>query len=253
MAAAAAAGATGAAHPALNQPFDVLPLPNGHLIVTDLPANAVYDLDPVHNSGRLVARIAQARELDRLKDGRVLVTSGNRVLALDLRSRKTTLFATAKDYLLGVALAPDGWLYASENSVGSERTTLVRIRGGSRQVVARLHGVHGILVTPGGLILSESYAGRVLHLDPATRAIDVLATGLGNPSFTLPAAAGGYFVSEFTGNRISHLWPDGHVTKVADILEPGPIAFDAKHRIVGITLGGTVFRIAGGRARAIYS
>jgi hypothetical protein len=175
------------------------------------------------------------------------------VLALNPRTGRSTVYATAKNYLLGIALAPDGWLYASENVYGSEQTTLVRIRRGTREVLAGLHGVHGILATPNGLILSESYAGRVLHFDPATRAIDVLATGLGNPSFTLPAAAGGYFVSEFTGNCVSHLWPDGHVTKVADVFQPGPIEFDPLHGIVGITLTGTVFRIAGGCARTIYS
>jgi len=252
-AAAPSPASLGAARPVLNQPFDLLPLPKGHLIVTDLPSNAVYDLDPAHRSGRLVARIDQARELQRLRDGGILVSSGNRVLALNPRTGRTTVFATAKNYLLGIALAPDGWLYASENIYGSEQTTLVRIRGATRQVLAGLHGVHGILVTSDGLILSESYAGRVLHFDPATRAIDVLATGLGNPSFTLPAAGGGYFVSEFTGNRISHLWPDGHVTKVADIFKPGPIEFDAQHRIVGVTNTGTIFRIADGRARTIYS
>jgi hypothetical protein len=40
---------------------------------------------------------------------------------------------------------------------------------------------------------------------------------------------------------------------VADIFKPGPIEFDAQHRIVGVTNTGTIFRIAGGRARTIYS
>ena len=114
--------------------------------------------------------------------------------------------------------------------------------------------MHGILSTRSGLIFSEAYAGRVLRFDPATRAVEVLATGLGNPSFTLPAAGGGYFVSEFFGNRISHLWPDGHVTKVADVVQPGPIVFDGQHRLVGVTLvPATLFRITAGRARTIYS
>jgi hypothetical protein len=43
------------------------------------------------------------------------------VLALDLRTRKTALYATARNYLLGIALAPDGWLYGSENVFGSGR------------------------------------------------------------------------------------------------------------------------------------
>jgi len=253
-AAAPSSASVTAARPVLNQPFDLLPLPDGKFVVTDLPANAVYELDPVHRTGRLLARISQARELERLKDGRLLVTSRARVLALNRRTGKTTVYATAKNYLLGIALAPDGWLYGSENVPGSEQTTLVRIRGGTREVLAELHGVHGILVTPNGLILGEAYAGRVLRFDPATRKIDVLAAGLGNPGFALPAAAGGYFVSEFFGNRISHVWPDGRVTRVAKVLQPGPIVFDAAHHIVGVTLvPATLFRIIGGKARTIYS
>lgn len=254
VAAVPAAAAAPPAHPTLGQPFDVLALPNGHLVVTDLTANAVYELDPARGTGRMLAAVREARELERLPDGRLLVTSRNRVLALDARTGTVKPFLTAQAYLLGIALSPDGWLYASENRPGSEQTTVVRLRRGRREVLVRnLRGVHGILSMPGGLVLGEAYAGRVLRLDPASRAVSVLASGLGNPGFALPAGAGGWFVSEFTGNRISHVWPDGRVTKVADVFQPGPIAFDAKHRIVGVTLTGTVFRITAGRAQTIYS
>jgi len=252
--AALAAGSAGAAHPMLQQPFDLLPVPNGHLIVADMPANTVYDLDPARNSGRVVARIREARELARLPDGRILVTSHDRVMALNLRTGKSSVYLTARGYILGIALAPDGWLYVSENQVGHEETDVVRFRGGTREVLAPdLRGVHGILYTDRGLILGEAYAGRVLRLDPATRTITVLAAGLGNPGFALPAAGGGYYVSEFYGNRISRLWPDGHVTTIAPVLQPGPIAFDLLHRIIGVSLSGVVFRIVRGTSRTIYS
>ena len=242
-----------AARPTVFQPFDLQPLANGKILVTDLPSSAVYELDPVRHAGRLVARIAEARELVLLRRGRVLVSSGSSVLALDPRTGRTTPYATAQNYLLGIALGRDGWLYASENVIGTEETTLVRIRGRTREELVKLHGVHGILPVAGGLILSESYEGRVLHFDPETKAVKVLARGLKNPSFTLPAASGGYFVSEFFGGRISHLWPDGHLTTVARVMKPGPIAFDARHRIVGVTQSGaTLFRIERGRARTIY-
>ncbi|HSS72194.1 MAG TPA: hypothetical protein VLK53_01385 [Gaiellaceae bacterium] len=252
-AAAAAPSSAAAAGPVLSQPYDLVPLENGKVLVTDLPANAVYELDPVRKTGRLVMRINQARELFPLPDGRVLVSSGARVLALNLRTRRTTLYATARNYLLGIALAPDGWLYGSENVMGSEQTTLVRIRGGTREVLGEFHGIHGILVTAGGLILSESYGGRVLHFDPGTKTTEVLASGLKNPSSTLSAAGGGYYVSEFFGGRIAHLWPDGHLTTVARVLKPGPIEFDSLHRLVGVTQNGTaLFRIVRGRARPLY-
>lgn len=253
LVAAAVAASAAAAPPLLQQPFDLLPVAGGHVLVTDLPAGKVYDLDPARHSGRLVAGVREARELERLPDGRVLVSSRARVLALNPRTRKLTPYATAKNYLLGIALGPDGWLYGSENVPGSEDTTLVRLRAGTREVlIPTLHGVHGILVTPGALILSESYEGRVLRYDLATGEVTPLASGLGNPSFTLPAPGGGWYVSEFSGNRISRLWPDGRVTKVADVFKPGPIAFDALHRLVGVTNDGSLFRVVRGKAVSIY-
>jgi hypothetical protein len=69
---------------------------------------------------------------------------------------------------------------------------------------------------------------------------------------TLAAPDSSLFVSEFTDSRVSRLRSDGTVTTVAPVFQPGPIAFDARRRIVGVTLGGTVFRIEHGTARTIY-
>ncbi len=246
------AGASGA-RPTLDQPYDILALPGGKLVVTDLPKGLVYELDPGRHTGRVLARIPEARELERLPDGRILVTSRARVLALDTRTGKTSVYAVAHSYLLGIALAPGGRLYASENVPGHEETTVVLLRHGVRSVLAEnLRGVHGILVTTKGLILGESYAGRVLRLDPKTRQIEVLATGLVYSGFTLEAPGGGLFVSELGRNRISRIGADGHVTKVSDVFQPGPIAFDSRHRIVGLSQDGTIFRIVRGHARTIY-
>ena len=244
---------TAATRPRLSQPFDVLPVAGGRLLVTDLPAGLVYSIDPARRAARVVAHVFQARELARLRDGRILVTSPEKVLTLDPRTGKTSIYATAKNYLLGIAVGPDGSLYASENVPGTEETTLVRLRDGTRQVLlTATRGIHEFLVAPDGFLLPESYAGRVLHLDATSGKVEVLATGLGNPSSALPASAGGWFISEFTGNRVSHLWPDGHLTTLASVVQPGRLAFDAHHRIVGVTLTGTVFRIERGRARTIY-
>jgi DNA-binding beta-propeller fold protein YncE len=246
LAALASASAL-AARPALVQPFDLVPLVDGRLAVTDRVQDAVFLIDPARRSGRRLARVREARELERLPDGRLLVTSGARVLVVDMRGRVRE-YARAAAPLLGIARGTDGALYGSEDG-----KTVVRLRPGPRAVLAGgLDGVHGITFVPGALILSEAYAGRVLRLDLTTREVAVIAEGLGNPSFTLPARDGSYFVSEFTGNRVSRLHADGHVTPVADVFQPGPIGHDAHRRIVGVTLGGTVFRIERGRARTIY-
>ncbi len=251
---AAAVPAAAATQPFLEQPFDVLGLPNGHLVVTDLSQGHVLDIDPAHRSGRIVGSIRNARELDRLPDGRYLVSSANRVFALDPRTKKAASYATFKSYLLGIALAPDGWLYGSENVPGQESTTIARVRGGVREMlVPALRGVHELLVEADGtLILCEAYGGRLLRLDPATKAVTVLGTGMKNPSSAVDAPGGGWFVTEFFGDRVSRVRPDGHVTKVADVYKPGPLAYDSKRRLVGAGMSGEVWRISHGTAQTIY-
>ncbi len=243
----AAAGAA-AAPTTLGEPADLLPRPGGTYLVTDRTRGAVLLVDPARKTTRRVARVIEARELA-VVGGRVLVTSRERILALDLRTGRTTPFARAGSYVLGLAAAPGGGVYASEDG-----TTIVRIdANGARTVLADgLDGVHGITPTPEGLVLSESFAGRVLRLDPATGAITVLARGLGNPSFTLRTRAGALYVSEFGTGRIGRIGGNGGITTVASVSSPGSIALDARGRIVGVTLGGTIFRVEGSRARTIY-
>jgi sugar lactone lactonase YvrE len=254
VAVAAAVPASAATEPALAQPFDVLGLANGHLLVSDLQLGRVLDIDPAHRSGRIAGAVREARELQRLPDGRLLVSSRARVYALDPRTRKATLYATFRNYLLGIAVGRDGWLYGSENVPGSETTTIVRVKAGTREVlVPTLHGVHEMLVERDGtLILCEAYGGRLLRLDPATRAVTVLGTRMKNPSSAVDAAGGGWLVSEFFGNRVSHVWPDGHITKVADVFKPGAIAYDSKHRLVGTDGNGEIWRLSHGAAQTIY-
>ena len=98
--------AAAASRPTLSQPFDLLPIAGGRFLLTDLPAGLVYSVDPVRRTARVVARIPEARELERLPDGRVLVTSGLEVRALNLRTGRTSVYARAQNYLLGIALAP---------------------------------------------------------------------------------------------------------------------------------------------------
>ena len=42
------------------------------------------------------------------------------------------------------------------------------------------------------------------------------------------------------------------MTTVADVFQPGSIAFDTHHRIVGVSQSATVFGIQGGRSVTIY-
>ena len=105
----------------------------------------------------MLATLREARELERLPDGTLLVSARQRVYTLNPHTRKLTPYITFTNYLLGIALAPDGWLYGSENVPGSEETTVVRVRQGVREVLASgLRGVHELLITPHAVILPES-------------------------------------------------------------------------------------------------
>jgi hypothetical protein len=103
--AAVLCGGATAARPVLSQPFDVLPLANGSLVVSDRLQRAVYVVDPARKSGRRVASVPEARELERLPDGGLLVTSGAGVFAVDMRTGRSRLYARAAAYLLGIARA----------------------------------------------------------------------------------------------------------------------------------------------------
>src|SRR5688500_10245363 len=81
----------GGARPLLGQPFDVLPLANGTLVVTDMSAGAVYLIDPARRTGRKLASVPFARELAALPDGRILVTSNEKVLAIPRRGGRPRL------------------------------------------------------------------------------------------------------------------------------------------------------------------
>jgi streptogramin lyase len=61
--------AAAAARPALSQPYDLLPLRNGKFLVTDLPGNAVYELDPVRKTAASSRGSARPQLLP-LPDGR---------------------------------------------------------------------------------------------------------------------------------------------------------------------------------------
>jgi outer membrane protein assembly factor BamB len=224
--------------PILLQPFGIIEEPAGTLLVADWRAGIVYRLDPSRRDGDAVTRIAAPRDLIRAPDGRILVASNDRVFELDPATGAVREVVSAEAFVGGISAAADGTLYLNEDA-----SRIVRLApNGDRTVLATgLNGVHGILLTPEGLVVCESFSGRVLRLD-GTR-LEVLAEGLGNPSYAARAADGALYVGEFVAGRVTRLDPSGETTVIASVANPGPVSLDRSGRILVGTLDGHIYRV----------
>lgn len=223
----------------LLEPFDIV-LAGNDIVVTDRKANAVYRIDASTGVHVKVANVVEARELAADGPDAVLVSSGARILRVNLRSGTVTPAARAAKYVLGLVRSPTGHLYVSEDGA-----TIARIDPrGRRTVVARgLNGVHGLLLRGKTLFAAEAYAGNVLAIDlPASKPRRV-SRKLGNPSFLAAGPAGGLYVSEFTAGRIALRRANGSLQTVARIAQVGPIAVEPAGTLLAATLDGRLVRV----------
>jgi hypothetical protein len=219
-------------------PFDVVEA-GPYWVVTDRDAGAVYRVNRASRRWMRVARVPEARELEKVDERTVLVTSGPRVLRLDVVTGRVRVVARARATILGLVRGRDGVLYVSE-----EGKRVVRVeRGGVRRVlVDGRNGVHGLALDGGRLIACESYGGNVLSVDTGSGEVTTLAHDLGNPSYAVPVQ-GGLYVSEFTGDRIDLLHADGSVTLVARVRRVGPLFLARDGRLLAVTLQPSVVRV----------
>ena len=237
-----------AARPRLRQPFAVLEEAGGTLLVADWPADRIYRLSPSTRDGVVVARIPRPRDLAWTPEGRLLVASGERVVQLDPATGATHVVVEAEAFVGGLAVAPDGTLFVNEDG-----TTIARIFPDGRRttLAAGLDGVHGLEWTEAGLVVCESFAGRVLLL--RDDGLELLAAGLANPSYAVADEAG-LFVTEFAGSRVSRLAWDGSVDTLANVPQPGPITRTRAGDLLVGSLDGSIRRVdpATGAVRRVY-
>jgi sugar lactone lactonase YvrE len=145
-------------------------------------------------------RISSPWGLARDANGSVLVSGGSGIY--ELGGRKVASVAGGP-----IAAAPNGDLYFAD------QTRVGRIgRDGEIEMlsidVAAPHAL--VLGHDGSLIVSDSGNGRLLRIDPATRAATVVASGLRNPLGAIEAADGNVYVVEFDSGRLLRVG-DGRV------------------------------------------
>jgi hypothetical protein len=100
-------------------------------------------------------------------------------------------------FLNDLAFAPDGRVLIAD----SQNARIYAIRSDTAEVWAEsalLDSVNGLLAEPDRLIVT-TMAGRLLAIDYRSRAISVLAEGLGDADGVAPLGGGDYLVSEWPG------------------------------------------------------
>jgi sugar lactone lactonase YvrE len=175
-------------------PAQILALDDRSLLVVErLGRDRILRVDAA--TGRVsvaTKRIPSPWGLARDAEGRILVSGGGGVY--ELGGRKIADVAAGP-----IAPAPQGGLYFAE------QTRVGRIgRSGDVETLATdVAAPHGLVVRrDGSLVVSDSGNGRLLRVDPATRATTVIASGLRSPLGAIEAADESLLVVEFDSGRL---------------------------------------------------
>jgi len=222
-------------------PAQILALDERSLLVVErLGRDRVLRVDT--ETGRFsvaTKRIPSPWGLARTANGRVLVSGGSGIY--ELGGRKIADVAAGP-----LAAAPNGDLYFAD------QTRVGRIGDGGRietlsSSVAAPHGL--VLRRDGSLVVSDSFNGRLLRIDPSTRATTVIASGLKNPLGAIEAADGDLLVVEYDTGRLLRFGGGRVVTQ--SLRKPYALAQSADSTVY-IVESGDDRRPSGGIARISF-
>jgi sugar lactone lactonase YvrE len=194
--------------------------------------------------------------------GTLLVPDGasGRIVRVDPKSGRRTVFAKGLGRVYSLAYGPDG-LYAGTG------TRIVRfVRGKPVTVVRGLHDVGGLVVSMDGTITATEETGdRVVRFDPDTRKRTVLAE-IDQPLALAFDGAGAVLVAESHAGRVTRVGDDGTLTPVLEglglpvglALAPDGTVLVADHvshtttgKILRLYPDGTTDTLSSGRIRGL--
>jgi sugar lactone lactonase YvrE len=230
-------------------------MPNGHLLVSNMADNSLTDVDPetggIHRivTGPLAFPRAVAVGQEQGKD-MVYVSDTTAVRKVDPRTGKIVDLARRIVSELGIAgsisLTPDQIVISGGDALGAVQI-LDRASGRILQTLSKFNRPSdAIKLADGSLVVVEPLAGRLMHVVGDERV--PLVTGLKMPTSVLDAGDGSLFVAEADGGSFLRVAvATGKVTRLAsglgkirDIVRLGPdrlAALDvADRRVITINL-----------------
>jgi hypothetical protein len=218
-------------------PAQILALDKRSLLVVERQGrNRILRVDPATGRFSVAAtRIPSPWGLARDTNGRVLVSGESGIY--DLGGRKVADVAASP-----IAAAAGGDVYFAE------QTRVGRVgRGGVETLSNGLAAPHALVLDrDGSVIVSDTGNGRLVRIDPVTRATTVIASGLQSPMGAIEAANGDLLVVEFDTGRLLRVG-DGRVL-ARSLRKPYALAQSASGSIY-VVESGDVGRPSGGIAR----
>ena len=183
-------------------PAQILALDDGSLLVVERQGrDRILRVDV--STGRfsvVTTRIPEPWGLSRDAQGRVLVSGGRGIYVLG--------GGVVADVAAGpVAATPDGDVYFADQG----RVGRIRRNGTVETLLTDVAAPHALVLRRDGtLLVSDTGNGRLLRIEPATRATSVVASGLQNPLGAIETADGDLLVVEFDPGRLVRIG-DGRV------------------------------------------
>lgn len=150
-----------------------------------------------------------------LAKDRLFVSDVTALVEIDARTGRVVARhdATGAGFLNDVSIAPGNTILVSD----SAKARIYAWRDGRMETWLEhelLRSINGLLPEPGRLIVT-TMQGKLLAVDWNTRAISVLAEGLGNADGVVAIGAHNYLVGEWPG-RLFHVAADGASTVLLD-------------------------------------
>ena len=150
-----------------------------------------------------------------LARGRLFVADVTQLVEIDTATGRTIArhAAPGAKFLNDVAVAPDGAVLVADSATAQ----VFALRDGRMETWlahADLGAINGLLPERGRLVVT-TMRGKLLAVDWGTRAITVLADGLGNADGVVALGRGEYLVSEWPG-RLFHVRADGSNQTLVD-------------------------------------
>lgn len=188
----------------------------------------------IHDGNGFISRVsAGGRMLERqwvtgldapkgaiVSGGKLYVSDIDKLVEIDIASGRVAARypAPGATFLNDVAVAPDGTVLVADSGTGR----IFALHGKAMVVWAggpELKSANGLLPEPGRLLVT-TMEGKLLSMAYVTKAVKVVATGLGQADGVAPAQGEDYFVGEWPG-RLFVVTPDGKSKAIVDSRKDG--------------------------------